>query len=444
MVDIEKEPDNDSKLVGLSRIDMETSKRELDFEAQLAEARRSQTTRRSYVNNDLITQRTGGSSTASTQTSTESAQPIATPEPEVEPVEPEPIETSEPEVEPEIDTSSYSSEEELSDDELDDLEFESQFEEFDDPDGQSLVYDDEDVDENNDDVLDELLAEESEAEDEAEQQRLIEEERVTRELFESNVDMDIEKVRSHIVKSSYPRNPAPMTDDATRIDEDRPLTKAVSSENVAPGSSPMEPLRMDGSQGTVKLPTKLVETLRAVAIQTLTNTTTRLDATQERQAKGHVGSNAWSQMNDSQRIEAWLDWLNQNMKNNRLVIAFLAAHANLDIEGLDQTTAMLVDAFRLNDPVLRELHVNTRRLDDVVETARSMKEREEHSLQLLRELELAMSYMIAWTTPALSNAQVAPSGIRIVNQASRTVRDRLIAQTKQDLESFRRSSGRPI
>lgn len=201
---------------------------------------------------------------------------------------------------------------------------------------------------------------------------------------------------------------------------------------------------MDGSQGTVKLPTKLVETLRAVAIQTLTNTTTRLDATQERQAKGHVGSNAWSQMNDSQRIEAWLDWLNQNMKNNRLVIAFLAAHANLDIEGLDQTTAMLVDAFRLNDPVLRELHVNTRRLDDVVETARSMKEREEHSLQLLRELELAMSYMIAWTTPALSNAQVAPSGVRIVNQASRTVRDRLIAQTKQDLESFRRSSGRPI
>ena len=330
------------------------------------------------------------------------------------------------------------------------------FDDFDEPegfDGEAVEIEDDDVDEVDQSVIAELEAEEERAADERDEQELQEIQRQEQEarerssLNESSLDGATEAARSYYVDIT--RNPPPMTDEATRIDEDRPMVRAAHApgDDVAPGTSKPEPMSLgDGPSANVKIPTALMNTIRAVAVQALASSTFELSPTQRKQARGHVGSKVFDEMTEKAQRDAWLDYINKKFANNRLTVAFLAAQANLDIEGLDETTAMIVDRLRCVDPVLRELHTNTARLDAVLASERKTRELDAEMVQTLRGLEIAASFMVAWTTLEGSRgvAETPPGKLKLLNGTTRVMRDRIQAMTKQEINKIKRETGQPM
>ena len=330
------------------------------------------------------------------------------------------------------------------------------FDDFDEPegfDGEAVEIEDDDVDEVDQSVIAELEAEEERAADERDEQELQEIQRQEQEarerssLNESSLDGATEAARSYYVDIT--RNPPPMTDEATRIDEDRPMVRAAHApgDDVAPGTSKPEPMSLgDGPSANVKIPTALMNTIRAVAVQALASSTFELSPTQRKQARGHVGSKVFDEMTEKAQRDAWLDYINKKFANNRLTVAFLAAQANLDIEGLDETTAMIVDQLRCVDPVLRELHTNTARLDAVLASERKTRELDAEMVQTLRGLEIAASFMVAWTTLEGSRgvAETPPGKLKLLNGTTRVMRDRIQAMTKQEINKIKRETGQPM
>lgn len=330
------------------------------------------------------------------------------------------------------------------------------FDDFDEPegfDGEAVEIEDDDVDEVDQSVIAELEAEEERAADERDEQELQEIQRQEQEarerssLNESSLDGATEAARSYYVDIT--RNPPPMTDEATRIDEDRPMVRAAHApgDDVAPGTSKPEPMSLgDGPSANVKIPTALMNTIRAVAVQALASSTFELSPTQRKQARGHVGSKVFDEMTEKAQRDAWLDYINKKFANNRLTVAFLAAQANLDIEGLDETTAMIVDQLRCVDPVLRELHTNTARLDAVLASERKTRELNAEMVQTLRGLEIAASFMVAWTTLEGSRgvAETPPGKLKVLNGTTRVMRDRIQAMTKQEINKIKRETGQPM
>lgn len=330
------------------------------------------------------------------------------------------------------------------------------FDDFDEPEGfggEAVEIEDDDVDEVDQSVIAELEAEEERAADERDEQELQEIQRQEQEarerssLNESSLDGATEAARSYYVDIT--RNPPPMTDEATRIDEDRPMVRAAHApvDDVAPGTSKPEPMSLgDGPSANVKIPTALMNTIRAVAVQALASSTFELSPTQRKQARGHVGSKVFDEMTEKAQRDAWLDYINKKFANNRLTVAFLAAQANLDIEGLDETTAMIVDQLRCVDPVLRELHTNTARLDAVLASERKTRELNAEMVQTLRGLEIAASFMVAWTTLEGSRgvAETPPGKLKLLNGTTRVMRDRIQAMTKQEINKIKRETGQPM
>lgn len=260
---------------------------------------------------------------------------------------------------------------------------------------------------------------------------------------ESSLDRARENLSSHVVDASYmSRNPEPMPEDGTRIDHDRPMSRAVKK-----GTSKPEPLDLgESKQTSIKIPTVLAETIRAVAVQSLANTVTSLTPTQDREARGHVGSEAYDVMTDQQKRESWIDYFNKKYANNRIVLAFLAAQANIDIEGLDETTSLLVDSMRAVDPVLRELHRNSALQVAVLESHKQTRAVLAEMTQSNIQTEIVLAYLAAWTTVegSANMEDVRPSNINVDNPNSRMVRDRMQQQAKADIMRRQRSMGRPI
>lgn len=113
---------------------------------------------------------------------------------------------------------------------------------------------------------------------------------------------------------------------------------------------------------------------------------------------------------------------------------------------LDETTALIVRELRAVDPVLRELHVNTSRVDALEASERASRRMQAEMVQTLKELELAASFMLAWTTAEGSTgvASWKPGTMNLLNHSSKAARDRLQRLTKSDMVALKKIQGRPF